>query len=129
MLIIGQHFFETAPGKYSFSMSNQEEIEYPGCLDAMMQGIESGLFQVAAHPDRIFRRIKKWDQNCKKRSKELIFLAKSKEVILEKNMSSMRHKNYYREEFWILLTPENRIIFGVDAHALSDLEYVLQSAE
>lgn len=128
LLMIGQHFFEAAPGKYSFSLSNQEEIEYPGCLDAMMQGMESGLFQVAAHPDRIFRHIKNWNQNCEKGSKDLISLAKNKEVILEKNLSSMRHRNYFREEFWQLLMPENKTIFGLDAHAVSDLEHVQQLA-
>lgn len=123
LLMIGQHFFETAPGKYSFSLVNQEETEYPGCLDAMMQGIESGLFQVVAHPDRIFRRVKNWNQDCKKGCKDLISLAKNKQVILEKNLSSMRHKNYFREEFWQLLTPENKTIFGLDAHAVGELEF------
>lgn len=124
LLMIGQHFFEAAPGRYSFSLPDQQEIEYPGCVEAMLRGIETNLFQVVAHPDRVFRRIKRWNQDCEEKSRELICLAQSKDVILEKNLSSMRHKNYYREEFWDLLHPENRTIFGLDVHSVEELELV-----
>jgi len=57
LLMIGQHFFEIEPGKYSFSYP---EVcpEYIGCLSAITEGINTGLFQVVAHPDRAFRKIK-----------------------------------------------------------------------
>lgn len=122
ILMIGQHFYEVEPGKYSFEFPELQEQEYKGCLKAVIEGMNTGLFQVVAHPDRAFRRIEKWNSDCANISKQVIDVALTNSVFLEQNLSSQRHKNYYRSEFWDLLTQDNKIIKGFDAHSIKDLD-------
>ena len=121
LLMIGQHFFEIEPGKYSFSYP---EVcpEYIGCLSAITEGINTGLFQVVAHPDRAFRKIKIWTSECDIISKKVIDAASKNNVALELNFASMNRKNNYWDEFWKLTGPENKIIEGIDAHKLKDID-------
>lgn len=90
----------------------------------MIAGMETGLFQVVAHPDQIFRRMKKWNAEMDAISKEIKECAASTGVLLEKNISNMleRKKRVYRKEFWEELPDKLQIIYGVDAHSVTEME-------
>lgn len=123
ILMLGQHFYEKAPGIFSFNFLEIKDLAYRGLLNAAISGIETGLFDVVAHPDRAFRKREFWDDKCTMLSKKLIDCARQNNVILEQNFSSMQYKNYYWQEFWDLVPPENQIIQGIDAHNIEDLDY------
>lgn len=129
VLLLGQHMYEVEPGKYSFSYPEYKEKEYEGCLNAIVAGIELGIFDIVAHPDRSFRRIKQWDVRCDEVSKTLINCANNHGVMLEKNYSSEKHKYYYWQEFWDLVPECNKIIYGIDAHNVRDLEKYVKEKE
>lgn len=48
--------YEYEPGVYSFSDTKEvkDQVEYIGLCEAMIEGMETGLFRVVAHPDRAF---------------------------------------------------------------------------
>lgn len=56
----------------------------------MCDGIDTGLFDVVAHPDRAFRRQKTWTAEMDACSNQLIERALKLNVKLEKNYSSMK---------------------------------------
>lgn len=122
VLMLGQHFYEIRPGEYSFMVPEKNAWEYRGCLEAILEGISTGLFQVVAHPDRSFRRIRSWTTDCELKCNQLIALAREKDVILEQNFSSQHHSKHYWKEFWDLVPPENKVLQGIDAHSISDME-------
>lgn len=55
LLMLGQHFYENEDGSYSFHNEDKSE-EYIGLCKAIVEGVNTGMFQVIAHTDRIFRR-------------------------------------------------------------------------
>ena len=122
-MMIGQHMYEICPGKYSFQLTEEEknEREHIGCGEAIMQGSESGLFDVIAHPDRIFRNKTDWTGDMTELSKRLIGTVCSHHLKLEKNLESMRSRQNYREEFWALVPNNADIVTGTDAHSIKDL--------
>ena len=122
-LMIGQHMFEISPGKYSFQLSSTEknEQEHAGCIEAMLQGIESGLFDVIAHPDRCFKLQTKWTEELTVLSKNLIHSACTAGIKIEKNMESMKRDRNYWEEFWALVPRHADVVVGTDAHSIDEL--------
>ncbi len=120
LLIMGQHFFEREPGRYSFSDEDKTE-EFKGLCRAMTEGIKTHLFDVVAHPDRAFRRRKSFGDEETKFARELIDAALSAGVYLEKNYSSMHRKRQFRHEFWDLLPDRAMIVYGIDAHSVEDV--------
>ena len=121
LLIIGQHFYEKADGGFSFSDEDKSE-EYQGLCDAMVEGMKTGMFDVAAHPDRAFRRKESLTRKEIEAMKNLIWTAAWEGIYLEKNYSSMQKKHQYWKEFWKLLPPKARIIYGIDAHSTEEIE-------
>ena len=122
-MMIGQHMYEVRPGTYSFQLSPAEKNRYEhiGCAEAMIQGIESGLFDIIAHPDRCFKRQKEWTEDMTALSRNLIASACAAGVKLEKNLESMARKRYFREEFWCLVPDTADIVIGTDAHSVDDM--------
>lgn len=122
-MMIGQHMYEVRPGIYSFQLPSSEknEQEHAGCVKAMIQGIESGLFDIVAHPDRCFKRRKEWTDNMTELSRLLINAANTAGIKLEKNLESMKRKRNYREEFWTLVPDSAGIVVGTDAHSIDEL--------
>ena len=113
-LMIGQHLFE-----------DQEEAI--GFTNAIVTGIETGLFSYVAHPDRSFRRRKVWTPDLEILSARILAAATKHQIPLEKNASSMRHEGQYWKEFWNYIekaSGSNRvpIVLGLDAHCTDDLE-------
>lgn len=122
LIMIGQHMYEVSPGEYSFNYPELRTVEYEGCLNAVIEGVQTGLFDVVAHPDRAFRRVKEWNAKCEELSNKVISVTRQYNVMLEQNYSSMKRKNNYRAEFWNLVPEENSIIQGIDAHSVRELE-------
>lgn len=124
VLMIGQHFYEYANNRYNFSLEREElqKKEAEGICKAVMEGMATGLFQVLAHPDRMFRHCGKWNKSMEQMSKELIKAAVQHKIILEQNLSSMKKENNYRVEFWNLVPSTAKIYIGTDAHAVNQLE-------
>lgn len=130
LLLLGQHMAEDEafPGQYTFSWDKErlrsEESQALG--QAICQGISSGYFGAVAHPDRIFRRQTAWNREMERISCDIIENARRQVLPLEQNISSIRHKGYYRKEFWTLAKEAGvPLIFGLDAHWLKEL--VLQN--
>lgn len=123
LLVLGQHFYEQESGLYSFCLENKSQV-YVGLCDAIANGIRTGYFDVVAHPDRSFRKRKKWTENEQEAAMKIVNAAidTGSSIYLEKNYSSMRQKNYYRPEFWELLDNYENIIYGYDAHSLKEIE-------
>ena len=131
-LILGQHMYEYEPGVYSFSDTKEvkDQVEYIGLCEAMIEGMETRLFRVVAHPDRAFRRRKVWDDSMNELSRRLIETAIETGTVLEKNVSSLGRKHQYWEEFWnllegILQEDESKQAFwvnGLDAHSVAELD-------
>lgn len=120
ILMIGQHFYETDAGYYSFDLPDRSK-EYRGLAEAICAGIETGFFTAVAHPDRIFRQQEEtWTAEMSELSKEIIDLARERHVLLEKNFCSMQQPLYYRSEFWKKV-PEEEVIYGCDAHNVKEL--------
>lgn len=130
LLILGQHFYEVNQnGKLSYSFENltdeKRKTLWIKMAESTIEGINSGFFKVVAHPDRIFRMYDCLDDEMKNSSKRIISAAAEHNILLEKNISSMHTKKYYKPEFWALasnIMNDKNIIFGFDAHSLSELK-------
>ena len=114
--------YEHENGRWSF-LDEDNTNEYVGLCNSIRDGILTGFFDVVAHPDRSFRRCKEWTKDMERRSLEIIKAAKMKEVLLERNYSSMRHKKYYWQQFWSEEALENSI-YGYDAHSVAEMTVI-----
>lgn len=131
-MILGQHFAELSDGRYSFEVPAEEkQDEYKLLGGALLQGIQTGLFPIAAHPDRIFRKCHDWTPDMERISKRLIMAASETHTALEQNIRSMKQKRQFRPEFWGLVQTFNdrvddahkiQIVPGVDAHHLKEVK-------
>lgn len=126
-LLLGQHMAELQnnPLKYSFEMDSKwkNEKEHKAIGDAIVHGIRSGYFSFVAHPDRGFKRCKKWSEEMEEISKNIIEAAKKENIPLEQNEASKQRKRHYWKEFWNLADGAE-IVHGLDAHFLRDLKLV-----
>lgn len=120
LLMIGQHHYEVRKDFYSF-MLEDKSMEHVGLVNAMLQGMDTGLFDVVAHPDRAFRRVKEWTPEIEELSNRIIQKAWKNDIYIEKNYRSMNRKNHYCKEFWKLVPEDERIVYGCDAHATDEL--------
>lgn len=125
-LLLGQHIAEDPehPQVYTFSWTRerQKKEEHVVLADAINQAIQTGYFDVVAHPDRIFKRCQFWTQEMEEVTKSIINIAGKKNIPLEINMHSIKDQRYYWPEFWNLLTEDIKIISGMDAHSINQLE-------
>ena len=126
MLLLGQHMAEISdnPPVYSFSLDTEQlcRKEYQLLGNAIIQGMKTGYFDAAAHPDRIFRRCTGWNDEMNKLSSEIINAAVLMHIPLEMNLASFENSRYYRREFWQLVPDSAERIVGLDAHSLYELE-------
>ena len=95
--------------------------------DLALEAIQSGMFQIFAHPDYFMMSIENFDSDCKKVSKSLIEACMAYDVPLEINLSgirmgekqflSKRRLRYPTDEFFELVGKYGaKCIFGADAH-------------
>lgn len=123
ILILGQHMYEIPGtiGEYSFTLEDKSK-EHIFLAEAIIEGMNTGYFDVVAHPDRIFRRCEEWATECEQISRQIIESAMKNSIPLEKNYSSLKHKNHYKQEFWNLIGSVIKTVKGIDAHSLSDID-------
>ena len=132
LLICGQHMAQYEDTFTCFLESDKKnEIEHRLCVEAMIEGIKSGLFDVVAHPDRCFKRQKEWTEELTELSKRLFSVASEYGVPLEINISSYTKpkKNVFRKDFWLLLEVFNKTakkkvqtVFALDSHSTEEME-------
>lgn len=122
LLMLGQHFYENEDGSYSFRNEDKSE-EFKGLSAAIVQGIETGLFDVVAHPDRIYRRCKTWNSDMMGACYDMINAASKQQVLLEKNYSSQRRKNQYWPPFWVRAAGKP-MLTGYDAHSVEEMNEI-----
>ncbi len=124
LLVLGQHMAEDKQGSYTFQWDSKRKNaeEHKLLAESMQEGMLTGHFNVCAHPDRIFRRCKKWDEEMENLSSEVCSTALSSGTLLEINMSSLERKQHYWKEFWqIAQKTGNKKIVGLDAHSPQEL--------
>ena len=133
ILLLGQHMAEDrrSPGLYTFAWKKDDlqKYEYKALGDAEIKGIKSGYFDVIAHPDRIFRRCKEWTPEMDAIADRIISAAVKKDIPLEINMHSIRCKGHYWKQLWDKVTEDVKVIVGLDAHSLSDMERRYERAQ
>lgn len=124
ILLLGQHFSQMSDGSYTFELKDKsQEVLY--LADGIMAGMETGYFDVVAHPDQIFRRTKKWNLDTEELSRKIKVRAMQTGTILEKNISNMfekKRKNLFQKEFWTDLPIGLETIYGVDAHSIEEMK-------
>lgn len=83
-LLIGQHMaeFQRDDAAYTFNMPNEwlDKNEFKVLEMAEIFGISSGYFDYVAHPDRIFRRCKKWTKEMQKITEDIVSAAVDKDI-------------------------------------------------
>ena len=125
ILMLGQHFYEHEKGYYSFSDSKEQQAreEAAGMGQALVQGMQTGLFDIVAHPDRTFRKKEVWTDELSAIARQIILTADHMGITLEINEKSKRSKQQYWPEFWNLVPETVRTIVGWDIHSLKDMAY------
>lgn len=123
LLILGQHMYELPdkPMEWSFSLVDKSQ-EHKYLARATIEGISTGYFDVIAHPDRVFKRVKVWTDECKYLASEIKSMAYRMQIPLERNFASMNRKNQYRSEFWVDIENATSVIEGIDAHSIKEIE-------
>lgn len=121
-LLLGQHMAEVNVNEYTFSWGEErlQAEEYEALGNAIVDGMKSGYFNAVAHPDRIFRRCKKWSDKMANISKKIIEYAIRMEIPLERNICSMESINNFWKEFWSYAR-DAQCIIGLDAHSIEEL--------
>lgn len=131
-LIFGNHFShpENSPlyeGYFGESVRTPDMLLKYG--QAMIKGMESGLFTCIAHPDLFMRCYKEFDSYCEKITNEICKKAKEQNILLEFNISGFPYCEkrgyigYPTREFWeIAKAYDCQCIIGFDAHDNLDLE-------
>ena len=124
VLVLGQHMAEDTPGSYTFSWDKGRlaKEEYIALGNAVCEGMGKGYFSVLAHSDRIFRRQRAWTEDMQQIANKIIQTAAENNVPLELNMHSVAMKHQYWPEFWESLLPESKVLVGLDAHSVDELE-------
>lgn len=122
VLVLGQHFYQAAPGLYSFRLdpSVSKANHARQCASALVEGMATGYFSVVAHPDRIFMYEKEFGPEAKQIAQRVITAAQMFDVKLEKNLSAKQGQYFPR--FWHMVPRSVRTLQGLDAHQLKHLK-------
>ena len=125
LLMLGQHHYEIAPGYYNFQQKDKrKEKIYAGLMEAQIEGIQSGFFQVIAHPDRcICRYMDGWNRQIEMDCRTLLREAQKHHVILEQNRKCIC------QEFWKMVSRDVFFLNGCDAHTINELYVSKESRE
>ena len=122
VLVLGQHFYQAAPGVYSFELEpgSAKANHARQCASALVEGMATGYFHVVAHPDRIFAYEKEFGQEQERIAQRVITAAQMFSVTLEKNLLEKERWNYSR--FWRMVPRGIKTVQGLDAHQLRHLK-------
>ncbi len=99
LMILGQHYIKVKDGyKSIYQPLTADEIKI--YAQTIVDGIESGLFKVVAHPEIFMWNIREWNDEVIEASKQIITSAIENNVILEINVNGVRNSFYQRKEFY-----------------------------
>ena len=130
-LVGGVHWFP-----YHGSFHEMEDLRtgahLKGYADAVIKTIESGLFSFIAHPDLFGVAWKKWDEDSKACSRDILEAAVETDTPLEVNGYGFRKKKVITKEgqrppypwvpFWELASTYSvKVVFSSDAHDPGDV--------
>lgn len=118
-LLLGQHMGVRPNGKYTFNYNSN--LETPYIIDGIENGVLTGYFDAVAHPDRAFRHNTSFSSEDVQLRNELISLLKQLQIPVEKNSASYRDYSLAYRFFWDN-DAELNVIFGADAHSISDID-------
>lgn len=125
VIMLGQHMYKNEDGTYNF-MDKDRTNEFRGISKAMVDGLNTGLFDVLAHPDRLYMRHPIVDTKVQAAIDSVVKAARDNGVLLEKNYGSMYKEHNFGEEFWANVK-ENEIIYGYDAHSIVEIDNILKN--
>ena len=126
---------DPATGKLNYlgrisAMTTKMLSEY---TDLYTTGLASGMFLFGCHPDLVFAGYKKWDDNAKAASRDIISCAKQYNVPLEINDYGLRKRPIETEDgprpaypfkrFWEMVASEGgiKVVTNSDAHRAVDV--------
>jgi len=128
-LIHGQHYISLTKQmnnlQSGFALRTKQEIDRYACY--LEDAIESGYFEILAHPDLYLNSYQQFDKYAEDVAHRICKSAKKHNIILEYNANGYRRggkntengfePNYPRREFWkIVKEYDCKTIFGSDAH-------------
>lgn len=119
-LFLGQHIC-LFQGHYNFEYQDKSE-EYKWMTDSILEALDTGLFDVLLHPERIYKNSKEWEKEQEQSAKIILQAAENQNIPIEYNYSSINTDNikYWHEKFW-KIEKRNRIVYGIDAHSTKEL--------
>lgn len=128
-VIFGNHFSSNEQQNVGYGKMKTDETALQLYLDTAIKAIESKLFAYFAHPDIFIRGYGKFDDVCKRISRQICEKAKEYDLLLEFNISNYiwepdaTHYLYPCLDFWKIASEIGcRCIIGYDAHQPQVLE-------
>lgn len=131
--ILACHFLDTEETNPYTGISCSDDDELRRYADAVVKGIETGLYCYIAHPDLFMMARRSFDRVCEEATDLICQAAKEHHMPLEYNLlglndALMGHsRGYPHQDFWQHVSSKwvNDVILGVDAHdpaALSNVK-------
>lgn len=128
-ILLGQHQGGLNDRKYGLSCNDTELIYY---ADEIERGIETGLYDIVAHPDFFMCSRNNWNNICEQCAYQICRAAKTRCVPLELNIKGSysfgntikgeSHIKYPYREFWeIVADVGNEVLYGWDAHSPKEI--------
>lgn len=141
-LILGIHFLVDKDNELMGTRGCKTIEELDLCCNTTIKAMESGYFDILAHPDIFMYSYPKFDSKCEEISRKIIESAIKNNVILEINCEGIRkalkeglnpYSLYPNYEFWKIAKEykDLKVIIGLDSHdpkQLSDETYNLALA-
>jgi len=126
-LVFGNHFnHHETNGSYFGHYADQANLlkDYERLS---IEGLQSGLFSLFAHPDLFVKSLEHWDEDAIQMSRRILEVAKACKVPVEYNLGGVRNAfrsmTYPHLPFWELVAEiGNEVLIGVDAHSPNDFK-------
>lgn len=119
ILILGQHMGSMPNEEYTFA--HDRKLEIPYITENILQGLETKMFSVLAHPDRVFKNVNSFNTAHDSIKNHIVETANKNNIFLEDNMSSLRDYPIAYNFFWNNIIRKD-IVYAADAHCLKDIE-------
>ncbi len=131
-LLLGLHYY-IKDGKIEDSWQIKDDESVIEYANFMKNAIESGFFEIIAHPDVFMSGYRKWTKACIKATHIICESAKKMNVVLEINVNGIRKTQekvisedrylYPYKEFWNIVSEYDvRTIIGSDCHDYKMIE-------
>lgn len=124
-IILGNHFhhFDTFDRYYGSYRDKKNLIS--DYLEDSLAAIESGVYQMFAHPDIFVRSMDRWTPQAEETSRLILLACKQANLPIEYNLGGARNRftefSYPYPRFWELAAEiGNDVRIGIDAHSPMD---------